>query len=46
MRKVVDLLDEGQCRTMLWFVDLGLAVFSSALIVVVLKTVLGSAAVT
>ncbi len=37
MRKVVGLLDEGQCRAMLWLADLGTAVFSSALIVALLK---------
>jgi hypothetical protein len=44
MRKVVGLLDEEQCRTMLWFADLGIAVFSSALVVALLKTLLGSPA--
>jgi hypothetical protein len=44
MRKVIGLLDDEQCRTMLWFADFGTAVFSSALVVTLLKTLLGSPA--
>ena len=40
MRKVFESLDEGQRSALLWLADLGIAVFSSAIIVLVLKSVI------
>jgi hypothetical protein len=40
MRKVFESLDEDQRSALLWLADLGIAVFSSAIIVLVLKSVI------
>ena len=38
MRKVFEPLDEDQRSALLWLADLGIAMFGSALIVLVLKS--------
>jgi len=40
MRKVFERLDEDQRSALLWLADLSLAVFGSAVAVLVLKTVI------